>query len=152
LDRDLHRRLPDPDLGDVTGAERRVPRRELGFATRHSALAMEESMATTDHQLAGHAEHAHAHPGPKTYIQIAVILGIITVCEVAIVYIEFFHPVVVPLLLVLSSLKFALVALYYMHLKFDPRLYSGLIAGALSAAATVFIGLILLMAFNGFLP
>lgn len=95
---------------------------------------------------------AHAHPGPKTYFQIAVILGVITALEVAIVYIPAFHPVLVPSLLTLSAVKFALVALFYMHLKFDPRLYSGLIGAGLTIAATIIVSLMALQFHNGFLP
>ena len=85
---------------------------------------------------AHHAEHAHEHPGPAKYIQIAVVLFALTALEV-LAY-EVGHgnvlqglqatvePIVVEILLVLSAIKFALVAMFYMHLKQDDRLLSGI--------------------------
>ncbi len=50
------------------------------------------------------------------------------------------HPYSIVWLLVLSSIKAVLVAMYYMHLKYDKRLYSLVIGGPLVFAA-VFIAL-----------
>jgi len=103
--------------------------------------------------IEAHGDHgAHAHPGPRRYVEIAVVLGAITVAEVAIVYIPAMHGVVVPLLLGLSTIKFALVAMFYMHLKFDPRIYAALICSGLAIAGTVIVSLMALMFNNGFLP
>ena len=44
--------------------------------------------------------------------------------EVAIFYIPSLAPVLSPVLLILSTLKFALVAMFYMHLKFDHAWFS----------------------------
>ena len=85
-----------------------------------------------------HEAHAHAHPTAKKYVGIAIILTIITVIEVAIFYIPSMHPVLPPVLLTLSALKFALVAMFYMHLKFDSRLFSQFFAGGLLLALTIF--------------
>jgi cytochrome c oxidase subunit 4 len=38
-------------------------------------------------------------------------------------YVPAFKPVLAPVLLVLSGLKFALVVMFYMHLKFDSPLF-----------------------------
>ena len=80
------------------------------------------------------AAEAHAvekeHPGPKTYAKIAVILCLITLLEFGAFYQEALKGVLVPLLVVLSMIKFALVAMFYMHLKFDhPAFTKILIAG-----------------------
>ena len=72
------------------------------------------------------AQAEHAHPGAKEYLGIAVVLTVITAVEVAVFYIPAMHPALVPTLLVLSAVKFALVAMFYMHLKFDHRLFSWL--------------------------
>ena len=50
----------------------------------------------------------------------------------------------VPLLLVLSALKFVLVVLFYMHLKFDNRFFAFLFSGPLLLAIGVMIGLLFL--------
>ena len=45
----------------------------------------------------------------------------------------------VPFLILLSASKFSLVALWFMHLKFDSQLFSTLFFGGLALAGTVFI-------------
>ncbi len=75
----------------------------------------------------GHGEHGaegHNHPGPRRYIEIAMLLGIITAIEVALYYIPSVRPLLVPSLLLLSALKFAIVVAFYMHLKFDHALFT----------------------------
>jgi cytochrome c oxidase subunit 4 len=92
------------------------------------------------------AEHPQErpHPGPATYVQIAVVLAVITAVEVATFYIQGLGPVLIPLLLVLSAAKFALVVGYYMHLRFDSRLFTAFFVSGLLVAATLIIAFILL--------
>jgi cytochrome c oxidase subunit 4 len=91
----------------------------------------------------------HSHPGFPTYIKIALILTLITGVEVAVYYIEGLRPLLVPVLVTLSIVKFALVVGYFMHLKFDPRLLSGLFVFGLAIALAVFGGLIALFHYAG---
>ncbi len=84
------------------------------------------------------------HPGWQTYVVIGLILTIITAVEVAVFYIPAMHPVMVPVLLVLSATKFILVIMFYMHLKFDSKLFSTLFVGPLLLAMSAVIGLIIL--------
>ncbi len=96
----------------------------------------------------GHTE-AHAHPGPKTYIQIAVILAIITAIEVFILYLPEMgfgaaRPFLVPAFIILSVLKFVLVVGWYMHLKFDDSFYLRMFAFSLIIALTLATGFIAL--------
>ncbi|MFN2432140.1 MAG: cytochrome C oxidase subunit IV family protein [Gemmatimonadota bacterium] len=97
---------------------------------------------------AGHAQAAHEHPHPQArqYLVIAAILTVITILEVAIFYIEPIKASLIfaPLLLALSALKFALVAMFYMHLKFDGRLLSTLFVGPLLIAAGTIVALLFL--------
>ena len=79
--------------------------------------------------------------GAKEYVGIAVILTLITAVEVAVFYIPAMHPVLVPTLLTLSALKFCLVAMFYMHLKFDARLFSWLFVVPMIIATLVIIAL-----------
>ncbi len=90
-------------------------------------------------------EHdVHHHPGWQTYVVIGLILTIITAVEVAVFYIPAMHPVMVPVLLVLSATKFILVIMFYMHLKFDSKLFSTVFVGPLLLAVTAVISLIIL--------
>jgi cytochrome c oxidase subunit 4 len=70
----------------------------------------------------------HTSPGWRQYVGIAVILGVLTLIELWAATLIAFR---VPMLLALTVIKASLVALWYMHLKFDSRLYSGLFAGAI---------------------
>ena len=88
-----------------------------------------------------HAEtsHENGHPSPLTYAKIAVLLAAITAIEVGIFYVEFLSAVIIPIFLILSGVKFVIVALFYMHLKFDHRLFSGFFVGDLLLAVSDFI-------------
>jgi cytochrome c oxidase subunit 4 len=91
----------------------------------------------------GH-EHASGHPTWRTYVVIGLILCIITAVEVAIFYIEALASLLVPLLLVLSAAKFVLVVLFYMHLKFDHKMFGRVFYAPLFLGALVVIGMIIL--------
>ena len=86
----------------------------------------------------------HAHPTPRTYLKIAVILTAITAIEVAIYYIPALRGILVPTLLIFSAIKFGIVVGYYMHLKFDAVIYSRLFLGPLTIAGLMVIALMLL--------
>lgn len=90
--------------------------------------------------------HERAHPGPLQYIAIAAVLTIITILEVAIFYIPAVKEsgAFVPVLLLLSATKFSLVVMFYMHLKFDHRLFSTLFMGGLWLAISVVVALLAL--------
>lgn len=88
------------------------------------------------------------HPGPRIYIRVALILAVVTAIEVAIFYVDSLHSVLVPALLLLSTLKFSLVVLYFMHLRYDSRSFASLFMTGLSLALTVFV--IVLLTFGYF--
>ena len=64
------------------------------------------------------------HPTPGTYFKVALILSAITAIEVGVFYITALGKGIIPVLAVLSIAKFALVAMFYMHLKFDHKYVS----------------------------
>ncbi|MCZ6760116.1 MAG: cytochrome C oxidase subunit IV family protein [Gemmatimonadetes bacterium] len=84
------------------------------------------------------------HPSSGTYLTIAAILTIITLLEVGIFYVELFRPVLAPVLLVLSAVKFSLVVMFYMHLKGDHKLFTLVFVGPLLIATGVLVALLLL--------
>ncbi len=90
------------------------------------------------------AAPASGHPGWKVYVTIGTVLTVITAAEVAVFYIPALRPVLVPILLVLSSTKFALVVMFYMHLRFDHRLFSGVFVAPLALAVLVVVALVIL--------
>ena len=94
------------------------------------------------------APHSGRHPGPREYIRIAIILGVITAAEVAIYYIEGAKDFLIPVLFLFSFVKFALVVLWFMHLRFDSRTYARFFVMGLAGAVTLF--LIVLLTFRVF--
>jgi len=97
----------------------------------------------TDHSTTDeHAgEHADGHHGAsdKQYVIIALILAALTAIEVSTYYVDF-GPLFMPTLFVLMTVKFIVVASYFMHLKFDNKLFSYLFYSGLILALTVYIG------------
>ena len=106
--------------------------------------------------MSSHAAHAdaHAHPAVGTYLKIGLTLFILTALEVGAYevvhrgqpagFAHLLEPVVVPVLLILSAIKFALVAMFYMHLKYDHRLFRVLFTGPLLIAALTLVALLFL--------
>ncbi len=96
-------------------------------------------MATAEQQA-----HTEDHPTPRTYVQVAIILTVITIVEVAIVIVDVPSLFLVSSLLALSAVKFAFVVGWFMHLKFDARLYQALFLGGLFLAIAVLLALVAL--------
>src|SRR5687767_12177809 len=102
------------------------------------------------HENAGHdnPDHAHEHPTWKQYKWVALILTVITALEVWAYYIPTLvaSPFFVPLLLIMSAAKFIIVVMFYMHLKYDHRLFKALFTGPLIIAMSTLIALLFLLA------
>lgn len=99
---------------------------------------------TSEEPIEAHTDDAeHAHPSEKTYLKIALILGVLTVAEVATYPLEdTLEWLVLPILLVLMTIKFYYVAAFFMHLKFDSRIFSWVfVAGIITAVACFMIAL-----------
>ena len=92
--------------------------------------------------------HEGSHPTPAKYAGIALVLLLITIVEVWALYIEQLKSVLVPFLLVLSITKFIMVVMFYMHLKFDNRLFTWMFASCMTLA--ICIGLSLMALFSAF--
>jgi cytochrome c oxidase subunit 4 len=88
------------------------------------------------------------HPSEREYIRIALILGAITAGEVAVYYLASSEAVLIPLLFIAAVVKFSLVVLWFMHLKFDNRLYARFFVGGIFFALTVYT--IVLLSFRVF--
>ena len=89
-----------------------------------------------------HHAPEHTHPSTVKYVGIAVFLAIVTLLEVALYYISMPEPLMVGLLLILATMKFAIVAAFFMHLKFDsPMLRRVFITGIVLAGVVYFVAL-----------
>ncbi|MFL5608005.1 MAG: cytochrome C oxidase subunit IV family protein [Gemmatimonadaceae bacterium] len=112
---------------------------------------MAHDPAHDSHTRVEHVEHAalgaeHAHPTWSTYWKVALILTLITVVEVWIYYIPAFvaSRLFVPTLLIMSAVKFVTVVLFYMHLRYDHKLFRAVFTGPLIIAMFTIIGLLFL--------
>ncbi|WP_419941798.1 cytochrome C oxidase subunit IV family protein [Candidatus Palauibacter sp.] len=89
------------------------------------------------------SDHSGAsHPGTRLYISVAVILGALTALEVMVFYIEALAPVLLPILLAMMVAKFVLVAMFFMHLRSDGPLLTGVFAWGLFIATAIVVGLL----------
>lgn len=85
-----------------------------------------------------------AHPGVTLYLLVAAFLVILTVMELTVFYVSALKPVLVPLLLILAAAKFALVAMFYMHLRYDRWMLSTIFIFPLIMATALLVSLLLL--------
>jgi cytochrome c oxidase subunit 4 len=106
----------------------------------------------------GGTHHEHSHPTAGLYAKVGLVLFVLTALEVGLYEITYgthagssagtIRPFFVPLLLLLSAAKFALVAMFYMHLKQDHRLFTGVFVFPLIIATVVIVSMMLLMAYH----
>ncbi len=90
----------------------------------------------------------HAHPSDRSYVGIALILALITAAEVVTFYLEEdLGSILVPVLLVMMVVKFAMVAGWFMHLRFDSNLFTRLFVSGLVLAVFVYLGMLAMFEF-----
>ena len=116
------------------------------MAADHPEIARQAHGVAEAHAEAHEGAHEHGHhPTWKTYRWVAIILTVITVVEVWIYYTPFTeHRLFVPSLLAMSAAKFIIVVMFYMHLKYDHRLFRALFTGPLIIAVLTLISLLFL--------
>lgn len=107
---------------------------------------MSHNTNMSQHESAVGSAHT-GHPTPITYFKVAMVLSFITAVEVGVFYLNWLGHGIIPVLVILSAIKFVLVAMFYMHLKFDSRLYSGMFVVGLLVATGVVFALITLFQF-----
>ena len=91
----------------------------------------------------GHADNGegHAHPSDWAYVKIALILAAVTALEVF----TYFRSVLdwgaalIPSLIFMMIVKFYLVATWFMHLRFDSKLFSKMFSTGLILAVGVYL-------------
>jgi len=104
------------------------------------------------------AAHEQSHPTSGVYVKIGVVLFVLTALEVGLYEFTYgghagaggaaLQPFFVPVLLLMSAAKFALVAMFYMHLKQDSRLFTGVFVFPIIIAAVVILAVITLEAYH----
>lgn len=89
------------------------------------------STSTEQHEQ----EHGMSDAG---YIKIALILAAITALEVSTYYVDF-GPLFMPSLMIMMVVKFVMVVSYFMHLKFDNKIFTFMFYTGLGLALFVYI-------------
>uniref|UniRef100_A0A7C5VV83 Cytochrome C oxidase subunit IV n=1 Tax=Thermomicrobium roseum TaxID=500 RepID=A0A7C5VV83_THERO len=84
-------------------------------------------------------ELAASQPGVRIWVRILILLTIATVLEVlTYVFEDALGVLTAPILIAFAVVKFVLVVAYYMHLKFDNRLLTGIFVWGLLIALSIF--------------
>ena len=93
-----------------------------------------------------HDRHPEEKPLPRVsvYVWVGLILTVVTAIEVWAFYWPIPAWVIVTSLIILSIMKFWLVVAFFMHLRYDHKLFSGFFTGGLILAIGVVLGLITL--------
>ena len=94
-----------------------------------------------------HAASAHdaGHASVQTYIRVAVVLAILTAIEIGALYVPGLPSrVLVTLILIFGTLKFALVVAFFMHLRYDNKLLTVLFVGPLIIAVAIILAIMAL--------
>jgi len=89
-------------------------------------------------QAEAESELAH-HPSPREYVKVAIVLAVATGAEVGLFYMNLPHALFVLLLLFFAAIKFSLVVLWFMHLRFDSQVFRRLFLLGLSLATAVYL-------------
>jgi cytochrome c oxidase subunit 4 len=103
-------------------------------------------MSTTGTSAAGAVEqddHAGHHPSPSEYIRIALILAVLTALEVSTYYFDFGRAGI-PLLIILMAIKFVMVASFFMHLRYDTKLFGRFMYTGLGFALVLYTATLLI--------
>ncbi len=98
-------------------------------------------MSTTEHHvepLTEPDETGEHHASDLLYVQVAIILAVLTLAEVATYFVDM-GKWLLPVLMVLMVIKFAMVAMFFMHLRFDNKLLSWVFVAGLALAVAVYI-------------
>ena len=118
---------------------------------------MAESHGATSPAADGGDGHAQApgggHASVSTYINVAIVLAVITAVEVATFYIPRIpNGILVTSLLLMSAVKFVLVVGFFMHLRYDPPIMRSLFIGPLIIAICIILALMALFSAFVLLP
>ena len=93
----------------------------------------------SDHGDDAHEAHGNGHGLTDIgYVKVALVLAALTGAEVTLTYVHI-GALFLPILLILMVVKFVTVVSYFMHLKFDNRIFSWLFYSGLFLALGVYL-------------
>ncbi len=103
----------------------------------HADELLHNAQATDPEFADAHGEHK----SDTYYIGVAAVLFVLTALEVSTYYFDF-GPAFLPMLITLMGIKFVMVVLLFMHLKFDSRIFSFLFWSGFALAVVVYLGVL----------
>ena len=83
------------------------------------------------------------HGSPVFY---AFVLAVITLIEFLVFYVESLGVLLIPIMLILSLMKFVIVVAFFMHLRFDNKIFTILFVSGFALAVVIGIALLILLA------
>src|SRR5207237_10864344 len=95
---------------------------------------------------ASHGDHDHDVSKFQIYVQIAMLLAVITGIEIMCVYLPFTKWILVTALVIFSAIKFLFVIFFFMHLRWDKPFCTILFFIGLTLAGGTMSGLLQLFA------
>ena len=102
------------------------------MSTTEDLHDLDETLPTEPDETGEH------HPSDWLYVQIAIILALITAAEISTYYVDF-GDLLLPALMVMMTVKFAMVVMFFMHLRYDHKLFSWVFVAGLVLAVAVYI-------------
>ena len=86
------------------------------------------------------------HGTPAFYAIVGLILAVITLVEFLVFYVESLGVLLIPIMLILSLMKFVIVVAFFMHLRFDNKIFTYLFFAGFILAAVIAVALLVLLA------
>ena len=86
-------------------------------------------------------EKEQAHISNSVYLIVGGFLIVLTAMEITVEYIHALRPVMVPILVILAIAKFALIAMFFMHLRYEKWVVNTIFVFPLTIALGVFVSL-----------
>jgi cytochrome c oxidase subunit 4 len=84
-------------------------------------------------------EHEHPTSHERTYVIVAVVLAVLTAAEIAVGESSIDTSIKVPSLIVMMAVKFWLVVAFFMHLRYDAKLFGRMFWAGLVLAVVVYV-------------
>jgi cytochrome c oxidase subunit 4 len=105
---------------------------------------MSRPQAASEPRSTPHEPATREHATIGTYLAVAGILTAVTALEFGVIYVRRLAPILIPLLLTLSAGKFALVVMFFMHLRYDSRVLTFLFVVPLTLATILAVAVMTL--------
>jgi cytochrome c oxidase subunit 4 len=108
------------------------------------------SMILAPERAPGQVVVRRGHPDEAEYVKIGLFLGAVTAIEVMTYYFNIPRALFVPMLITFSAVKFVAVVMWFMHLKFDSRIFTAAFVFGIALAGALFTVVLVTLGGNPF--